>query len=60
MKLKDYIEKNHKGNASEFARAIGVSRQCVNYWINALRVPAMRLVKKIEKLTSGKVTYKDW
>ena len=60
MKLKDYIKEKHDGNASEFARMIGVSRQCVYYWINTLRIPSVRLIRKIEKLTGGKVTYKDW
>lgn len=60
MTLKEHIEKDYAGNASEFARVIGVSRQCINYWINGMRDPSLKLIRKIEKLTKGKVSRKDW
>ena len=34
MKLIDYITLNHNGNRSAFGRAVGVSRQHVNDWLN--------------------------
>ena len=60
MKLKEFVEKHCNGNASEFARMVGVSRQCANYWINGLRTPTVRLALKIEKATKGMVKVKDW
>ena len=32
--LADYIDENHEGNKSAFARKENVSRQLVNQWIN--------------------------
>ena len=60
MKIKEFVEKEFKGNASEFARKAGISRQCVNYWINGLRKPSIKLAIKIEKITKGAVKVKDW
>ena len=60
MKLKEFVEKHCNGNASEFARMVGVTRQCANYWINGLRTPTVRLALKIERATKGMVKVKDW
>ncbi len=60
MKIKEFVEKQFNGNASEFARFAGVTRQCANYWINGLRKPSIKLAIKIEKITKGAVKVKDW
>lgn len=60
MKLKEYIEKEFEGNAAAFAKSIGVTRQCVNYWLNGIRDPSYRIIRKIEEITKKKVSYKDW
>lgn len=33
MNVSEYIEKNHDGSPMKFARAVGVSRQTVNFWL---------------------------
>ncbi len=33
MKLTDYIQKNHKGNVSAFAKSQGVAPNQVNRWV---------------------------
>lgn len=60
MGLKEYIEKNFAGNASLFAKKIGTTRQAVNYWINGIRKPSIKLAQKIHNATNGKVTLADW
>jgi DNA-binding transcriptional regulator YdaS (Cro superfamily) len=60
MKLKELIKKEYGDNASEFARKMGVSRQRLNHWLKGTRKPTLGLVRKIEKVTDGKVSYKDW
>lgn len=60
MKLREYIQLEFEGSATDFAKKVGVSRQCINYWINCKRTPSLKLIRKIEKLTGYKVTVKDW
>lgn len=53
--LADYIQENHNGNQSAFARAVGVERMTVNQWLKAKKpvfVVDNKLVQVIRDLDS--------
>jgi transcriptional regulator with XRE-family HTH domain len=58
MKLNAYLEK--WGNASEFARALGVSHTAVYRWRNGKAIPRKALLLRIFAVTRGKVRSADF
>jgi transcriptional regulator with XRE-family HTH domain len=59
MKLGDYLKENHL-KAKLIAEKIGTSQAHVSLWLNGKTVPRKETMKKIEKLTNGKVKFADW
>ena len=59
MKLKDYLKKK-KISCKEFARMLGVTPQTISNYNSGKSYPSRNTVKKIEKLTGGKVKQRDF
>jgi transcriptional regulator with XRE-family HTH domain len=65
MTLNEYLAERQLTPHS-FARLLGVAASTVHRWLNvrtkggALRRPSIRLLPKIEQVTGGKVTAKDF
>lgn len=59
MRLKDYIEKYHKGNGSEFARKADLSVMNVSRYVRGA-VPSAENLQKIMTATKGKVGINDF
>lgn len=59
MQLKTYL-KRAKLNASEFARRIDVTRECVRLWLDGKAVPQRRHMRRIMELTEGRVKPNDF
>ncbi len=49
MNFKDLL-KSKRWNGSSLARALGVNRASVNYWINGKTEPSVETIKKIAEL----------
>ena len=58
MDLRTYLFKNRISQV-DFARMLGVARPTMNCYLSGKFMPSESTVKKIEKLTDGKVTVKD-
>lgn len=59
MKLKAYLEEK-KIAPSAFAQKIGTSKAYVSFLSRKERTPSLRLAVRIEDLTDGAVTVRDW
>jgi|DEB0MinimDraft_10_1074344.scaffolds.fasta_scaffold501169_1 DNA-binding XRE family transcriptional regulator len=59
MLLDDYLKKN-RITQTKFASMVGVSRVQVNRLVRKKRTPSLKLAKKIERITQGKVTTDDY
>ncbi len=59
MKLKKYLEKEGL-NQSNFAKLVGVSRFHINRLVNLKILPSCKLLKKIDEITKGNVSLKDF
>jgi len=58
MQFSVWLEKSGVEKA-EIARKLGISRQSIYNLIDGAE-PKLGLIKKIEKLSAGKVTVRDW
>ena len=58
MKLQEYLSK-HKMTHETFSKKVGVTRVQITKIINKSVLPSATLMKKIKKVTGGKVDYKD-
>ena len=59
MKLREFLNKNPL-TVVELSRKLGVSRQIIYSWMNGTCEPRVSQALKIESLTGGAVTAKDW
>ena len=59
MKLGEYLKENHL-KARLIAEKIGTTEQLVSAWVHGRNVPRKETMKKIEKITFGKVKPQDW
>lgn len=59
MKLATYLAERGQSQA-EFARRIGVSRQTVNKYVLAQRIPHRRVMPRIVKQSGGQVRVGDF
>jgi len=59
MKIKEFL-KEKKINQSNFAKLVGISRFHANRLANSKTLPSCKLLKKIDEVTKGKVTLKDF
>ena len=59
MKLREYLDDNIL-QIREFTKHIGVTEHTVYNWLNGFIIPVRINQLKIQKLTDGKVTTKDW
>ena len=59
MKLKKWLEKNEI-TPYQFAHAMDCTPASVYFWIKGSFFPSKHLMKKIEEVTNGKVTAKDF
>jgi predicted transcriptional regulator len=55
MHLKEYLESRDLA-ASEFAKMLGVSQNCISNYILYKRLPNLEIGRAIELATKGKVT----
>jgi len=58
MKLKNWLYKN-KVTKVEFAEKVEVCRDTIYRWLNGT-VPSRYAAKRIERVTKGEVTLKEW
>ena len=59
MKLARYLA-FHSLTQVQFAAAVGVSRVCVNHWVNERKVPLARQMIAIYRATGGDVSADDF
>lgn len=59
MKLKDYLY-FEKISVTDFAKTVGISRIHMSGIANGYRGPGKMLIKRIQRLTKGKVSEKDF
>jgi ribosome-binding protein aMBF1 (putative translation factor) len=59
MKLGQYLKENHL-KAKMIAEKIGTTESVVSGWVHGKNIPRKETIKKIEKLTFGKVKITDW
>tara|TARA_R110002020_G_scaffold274804_4_gene490012 strand:+ start:218 stop:403 length:186 start_codon:yes stop_codon:yes gene_type:complete len=59
MKLQQYLNKN-KISVQKFSEDLGIGRQSVYAYIWGVSVPRAERMNKIDKLTKGEVSHKDW
>jgi len=59
MKPGEYLKENHL-KAKMIAEKIGTTEQHVSAWVNGKNIPRKETMKKIEKITQGKVKFSDW
>ena len=59
MRLKRFLEMS-KITQSEFARKIGATRQAVWRWAHHFGVPRKATLRRIVRVTGGRVTYEDF
>lgn len=59
MKLKQYLDENGI-RPSFFARKLDVTKSQMSVWFSGKVIPRKEMIKKIEKLTAGKVKIIDW
>lgn len=59
MKLKTYLKKEGL-TLREFAKKIGVTHAAIWKYSQGTRTPSLKNLKIIEKVTKGKVTYRDF
>lgn len=59
MKLKDWLHKNGVAQAA-LAAHIGVTQAAVSMWVNGVMVPEPATMRKIHRVTGGKVTPNDF
>lgn len=59
MKFSDYLKAN-RITAKDFAIRLGVSVGAVLKWRYGTRVPRLPEMLRIEEITSGAVTARDW
>lgn len=59
MKLLEYLVMEQT-NPNAFARKLGVPNSTVHRWVHGQRKPSMALLPRIERVTGGQVTPKDF
>lgn len=59
MTLHEFLEKNEMTEA-EFAAKIGKNQTTVGRYKRLEHFPSVKMILKIERVTDGKVKYKDW
>lgn len=59
MKLGEYLEQENI-SIMEFALQVGVAQSTVYYLKNGQRQPSVDVANKIDEVTNGQVTSKDW
>jgi len=59
MKLGEYLKENHL-KARMIAEKIGTTEQHVSAWVHGRNIPRKDTMKRIEKITLGKVKFADW
>lgn len=59
MKLLEYLA-IEQTNPNAFARKLGVPNSTVHRWVHGQRKPSMSLLPRIERVTDGKVTPRDF
>ena len=59
MTLKEYMVL-HGLTAKYLARRLEVSVSAARKWIQGTRIPRLSTMKKINRITSGKVSFNDW
>lgn len=59
MNLRTYIDTKHK-SAADFARMAEISPSAVSLLLSGKRRLGPRLMRKIDKATKGKVTWRDF
>ena len=58
MRLREWLKK-HEMTQSHFAKAIGVSKSAVTYWLNGKQGPNRNTYKRIKEFTNGAVTQEE-
>ena len=58
MKLRDWLRK-HEMTQSKFAKAIGVNKSSVTYWLQGKQGPNRNTQRKIKEFTNGAVTQEE-
>ena len=59
MKLEDWLKK-YEWEQKEFAKKLGVTPSSVCKYVNGTRLPHIKIIRKIAKLTDHKVTIDDF
>lgn len=59
MTLKEYMVL-HGLTAKYLALRLDVSVSAARKWIQGTRIPRLSAMKKINRITSGKVSFNDW
>ena len=59
MTLKEYIEKNNT-NQSQIAKLVPCTSQWINQIVTGDMVPSYKMARRIEQVTDGKVSRKNW
>ena len=59
MNLHDWMWRSDL-EAVEVAKSLGVSRQAVNQWLSGATRPSAETLAKLEELTDGAVTARDF
>lgn len=60
MRLSDYLSELNIDDASFAATVGGVSKHAVKKWRYRERIPEAERIMRIEEVTGGRVTLRDW
>ena len=58
MKLRDYLESRNL-SSKEFAKLVGISAASVDNYLAGRRTPTLKIARKIEEITHGRVRCMD-
>lgn len=59
MTLKEYLTL-HGLTARYLASRLNVSVSAARKWVQGTRIPRLSTIKKINRITGGKVSFNDW
>jgi transcriptional regulator with XRE-family HTH domain len=59
MTLEDWL-KQAKIRQEDFGRLVGLRQPAISLILKGTRKPDLKLVAKIERITKGQVTFRDW
>ena len=58
--LKQYVDAEGRGTQARLAKELGVSRTFIGDLVAGRREPTLRLMRRLDVVTAGRVAFADW